>query len=261
MEHMAIKSTAKPMSAFKAAQQRSIVSYYLPSDFASPQPVCVYIEEARNLLAARGTTGLRVWDASLHLAYFLSTEGALLVEGKTVLELGAGTGLLSILCAGPLKAAKVISTDGDMDVVESIETNTNLNSAILKNPGGKTNLEAKALDWADTSAISQIFERKGNAVPLDLVLGADIIYAIESQEILVTMFSALNDKYPNVDIITSTIIRNEETFAAFVDKSAKAGFHISSIPFDCPSFDQQKGFFHKNTPPVRILRLALKPAL
>ena len=75
MEHMVTKSTAKPMSAYTAAQQRSIVSYHLPSDFASEAPVFIYIEEARNLLAAHGTTGLRVWDASLHLAYFLSTEG------------------------------------------------------------------------------------------------------------------------------------------------------------------------------------------
>ena len=261
MEHMVIKSTAKPMSAFKAAQQRSIVSYYLPSDFTSQQPVCIYIEEARNLLAARGTTGLRVWDSSLHLAYFLSTEGTSLVEGKTVLELGAGTGLLSILCAGPLRAARVISTDGDVDVVESIEINANLNSAILKNPGGRADFEAKVLDWADTSALSHIFGHEGNRVPLDVVLGADITYDIDSQENLVTLFSTLKDRYPKVDILISTIIRSEETFTAFVDTSAKAGFHISSIPFNCPSLDQQQGFFHKTTPPIRILKLAHEPAV
>src|ERR1700761_419208 len=100
MEHMAVLSTAKPMAAFTTAQQKSIVSYHLPADFLSQQPVCIYIEEARNLLAARGTTGLRVWDASLHLGYFLFAAGASLIQHKNVLELGAGTGLLSILCAG-----------------------------------------------------------------------------------------------------------------------------------------------------------------
>src|SRR5437868_5871780 len=134
MECMVTKSNAKPMSAYTAAQQRSIVSYHLPSDFTSEAPICIYIEEARNLVAAHGTTGLRVWDASLHLAYFLSTEGKSFVREKAVLELGAGTGLLSILCTGPLQAARVVSTDGDADVVESIETNAELNIRLRK-PG------------------------------------------------------------------------------------------------------------------------------
>ena len=256
MEHMVIKSTAKPMSAFKAAQQRSVVSYHLPYDFASTQPACIYIEEARNLLAARGTTGLRVWDASLHLAYFLSTEGAALIQDKTILELGAGTGLLSILCAGPLNAVRVISTDGDVDVVESIQSNVALNPALYDKPPDKRNLEAKVLDWADTSALAQILHHEGDKVPLDVVLGADITYAVESLEPLVSLLGALNEKYPEVDIIISTVIRNEDTYTAFVDTCVKTGLRVSSIPFDGASLDQQRGFFHKPTPPIRIVRLA-----
>jgi predicted nicotinamide N-methyase len=256
MEHMAIKSTAKPMSAFKAAQQRSVVSYHLPSDFASEAPISIYIEEARNLLAARGTTGLRVWDASLHLAYFLSTEGASLIRDKTVLELGAGTGLLSILCAGPLQAHQVIATDGDADVVENIESNAALNPALHNRPATEKNLEAKVLDWADTLALSQVLQHEGNKASLDVVLGADITYAVELLDPLVNMLSVLNGEYPKVDIVISTVIRNEDTFTAFVNTCAKAGFSISTIPFDCPSLDQQRGFFHRTTPQIRIVRLA-----
>jgi predicted nicotinamide N-methyase len=254
MEHMATKSTAKPMSAYTAAQQRSIVSYHLPSDFASEAPVCIYIEEARNLLAAHGTTGLRVWDASLHLAYFLCTEGTSLVRDKAVLELGAGTGLLSILCAGLLQAARVVSTDGDADVVESIESNTRLNLR-LREPGQKYTLEAKVLDWADASSLPQVLEYEGQEAPIDLVLGADITYAAESLEPLVNVLSALHDEYPRVDILISTVIRNEDTFTAFVHTCAKAGFRIKRIPFNCPALDQQRGFFHRTTPPIRIVRL------
>jgi protein-lysine N-methyltransferase EEF2KMT len=256
MEHMVIKSTTKPMSAFKAAQQRSVVSYHLPSDFLSQHPVRVYIEEARNLLAAHGTTGLRVWDASLHLAYFLSTTGGSLIEKKNILELGAGTGLLSILCAGPLKAHQVIATDGDAEVVENIESNAALNSALLDKGAKTKNLEAKVLDWSDTSALPQILQHEGNELSLDVVLGADITYAVEALEPLVNMLSALNRKCPKVDIIISTVIRNEDTFTAFVNTCARAGFRVSSTFFDCPSLDRQRGFFHKITPPIRIVRLA-----
>ena len=261
MEHLVIKYTAKPMSAFKAAQQRSIVSYYLPSDFSSQSPACIYIEEARNLLAARGTTGLRVWDASLHLAYFLSTEGASMVHGKTVLELGAGTGLLSILCAGALKAAKVIATDGDADVVDNIQSNADLNPAILGKPPDKRKLEAKVLDWADIESLPKLLKQEGKELSLDVILGADITYAIESLEPLVTLLSALNGEYPEVDIIISTVVRNADTFSTFLEICAKAGFHISSIPFDCPSLGEQRGFFHKTTPPIRIVRLGQHAAV
>lgn len=255
MEHMAIKSTANPMSALKAAQQKSVVLYHLPSDFASQAPVCVYIEEARNLLAARGTTGLRVWDASLHLAYYLATEGAALVESKTVLELGAGTGLLSILCAGPLKAARVVSTDGDAEVVGSIEFNADLNATLLEKPDKTRNLVAKVLDWADTPALSQVLQHEGREVAPDLILGADITYDTESLEPLVAMLDTLNRMYPVADIIISTVIRNEKTFMDFSNTCTSAGFHVSSIPFECPPLEQQRGFFHKTTPPIRIVRL------
>lgn len=255
MEHMVIKSTANPMSALEAAQQRSVVLYYLPSDFASQAPVRVYIEEARNLLAARGTTGLRVWDASLHLAYYLATEGAALVESKTVLELGAGTGLLSILCAGPLKAARVVSTDGDTEVVGSIEFNADLNATLLEKPDKTRNLVAKVLDWADTPALSQVLQHEGREVAPDLILGADITYATESLEPLVAMFDTLNRMYPAADIIISTVIRNEKTYMDFSNTCTSADFHISSIPFECPPLELQRGFFHKTTPPIRIVRL------
>lgn len=243
------------MSALDAAQRRSIVSYYLPYDFSSEQSICIYIEEARNLLAARGTTGLRVWDASLHLAYFLSSAGVSLIENKNILELGAGTGLLSILCAGPLKAHQVIATDGDIDVVENIESNAALNATLFETAANKKNLTAKVLDWADTPGLSQVLQYEGNKVSLDVILGADITYAVESLGPLVNILSALNGNYPKVDIILSTVIRNEDTSTAFLSTCAKAGFRVLNITFDCPPLEQQRGFFHRTTPLIRIVRL------
>ena len=254
MEHMAIKSTQKPMSAFKAAQQPSIVSYFLPSPFTAPDPTCIYIEETRNLLAARGTTGLRVWDTCLHLAYYLSTEGSDLIKGKNVLELGAGTGLLSILCAGPLNASMVISTDGDADVVESIASNAKLNLDHL--PAVETKLTAKVLDWTDESSLPEVLQHNGKQLPLGVILGADITYDAESLEPLVHIIGALHKIYPKLDIIISTVIRNEDTYASFVSTCAEASFSVSIIQYDCPPLDQQTGFFHKLSPPICIVRLS-----
>jgi predicted nicotinamide N-methyase len=260
MNHMAAMPTVAPMAALTAAQRRSIVSYHVPGDFSSPQPVCIYIEEARNLLGAHGTTGLRVWDACLHLAHFLFSAAPSLIESKNILELGCGTGLLSIFCAGPLNARRVIATDGDAQVVQAIASNAALNAHLLEKPAKVGHFHAKVLDWADTSAPSQVLQpREGEVMPLDVVLGADITYAVDALEHLVNLFSALSDMYPKVDIIISTVVRNEDTFSAFVDTCAKAGFQVSSIPFDCPSLGQQRGFFHKLVPLIRIVRLARRP--
>lgn len=274
MEHMIIKTTRRPMSAFKAAQQPSIVSYFLPSDLTARDPACVHIEERRNLLAARGTTGLRVWDACSHLAYYLSspsssgaTKTTNLIADKNVLELGAGTGLLSILCAGPLRARRVISTDGDGDVVETIRANAALNNSGApphhNSAVATTNLVAKVLDWTDEASLPDVLRHNddngnGNGdgrIPLDVILGADITYATESLVPLVHILGALEDLYPRVCIIISTVIRNEATYASFVATCAEARFAVATVPFACPPLEEQTGFFHKTTPPIRIVRL------
>ena len=254
MEQMSIKSTQKPMSAFKAAQQPSVVSYFLPIPFSDPNPRCIYIEEARNLLAARGTTGLRVWDACSHLAYYLSSKGTDLIKHKNVLELGAGTGLLSILCAGPLEARLVVSTDGDTDVVENIGSNAILNRFHF--PAVGTNLLVRTLDWVDESSLLSKLQHDSKQIPVDIILGADITYAIDSLEPLIHMIGALHDIHPAVDIIISTVIRNEDTYASFVSICAKASFSVTVLPFVCPPLEQQTGFFHKLSPPIRIVRLS-----
>jgi hypothetical protein len=67
------------------------------------------------------STGLSVWLGAEILAEYLSKHPAV-VRGKSVLELGAGLGLCSLV-AHRLGAARVISTDGDVDVLKKLRTN------------------------------------------------------------------------------------------------------------------------------------------
>jgi len=253
MEQLASMSAAETdMSALEAARSKSVVSYHVPSSFVSDtSPPAIYIEEARNLLAARGTTGLRVWDAGLHLAYFLATDGVGLVKDKNVLELGAGPGLVSILCAGPLEAAGAIATDGDAQVVGGIERNLSLNASLLP----RKNVRAEELDWSNDGALPDILLHRGSLLPLDLIVGADITYATESHEPLAHMVAALQNLYPSVDILISTVIRNQDTYDSFINTCATKGIRTSVVGFDCPPFDLQRGFFHQTYPPMPILRL------
>jgi 2-polyprenyl-3-methyl-5-hydroxy-6-metoxy-1,4-benzoquinol methylase len=67
------------------------------------------------------STGLSVWLGAEIMAEYLARNPAT-VRGKSVLELGAGLGLCSLI-AHRLGAARVISTDGDINVLKKLRTN------------------------------------------------------------------------------------------------------------------------------------------
>ena len=138
------------------------------SDDAEPEAI-ITISERRHLVSGSQTTGYRTWEGALHLAtYLLSRDGQDLIRGKNVLELGAGTGLLAILCAKRLGAAHVRATDGDEGVVEALEENFALNNL------GETKAQAKLLRWGDPLDESRPHV-DSKVLSCDVVIGADVV--------------------------------------------------------------------------------------
>ena len=115
-----------------------------------------------------GSTGTVVWNSSLLLTRLLErlvATGSLSLSGKTVLELGCGTGLTS-LTAAVLGAPRVVATDGNPNVVELAQDNIVRNQSKLPPDSRVTALPLPwgllaALDFAETA---------------DLVLGSDLTY-------------------------------------------------------------------------------------
>ncbi|ETW01141.1 hypothetical protein H310_06747 [Aphanomyces invadans] len=115
----------------------------------------------------------------------LWTSGRLLVDymarntheqkdlvGRTVLELGSGTGLVGLAMAhmGP---SRVIVTDLDTHVA-SMERNLERNASLFPSA---TKVEVVALDWTTFTAAD------ANALkPVDLIVGTDIAYLPEFYE-------------------------------------------------------------------------------
>ena len=168
-------ATQKEESAYEAAQRRSPVVYSCAVGAIRDSEDSIVVKESRNLLSAGGTTGLRTWDAALHLGTYLLREGSGIVRNKRVLELGAGTGFLSILCAGPLRASKVVSTDGTAQVVKLIELNIEANQDAL---GLQVRgISPYELRWGK-AATQAIYEKEFPAgEPCDLVIAADVVDA------------------------------------------------------------------------------------
>jgi predicted O-methyltransferase YrrM len=148
-----------------AVQQPSYVTYAF-SGLPADQSPTVTLLESRSVLFSSGTTGLRTWEAGLYLASYLATQGRTYIQGKRILELGAGTGLLSILCSRFLAAKHVTATDGDDGVVEALATNFFLNSI---QDNGK--ILARSLRWG--RALDE--GESGKQEPIDVVIGADIV--------------------------------------------------------------------------------------
>lgn len=176
----------------------------------------VTLLESRSLVSGSRQTGHRTWEGALHLAsYLLHTQrqqqqqgqpspgqgpGPVGVAGRAVLELGAGTGFLSIMCARYLSAASVAATDGDPAVVRALRRNLRLNGLVPVEDGGEAGddgsdggrtaaVTARTLLWGpdlgrqeDAHGLLEEVDdgADGSSAvrPFDVVLGADIVRGI-----------------------------------------------------------------------------------
>lgn len=104
--------------------------------------------------------GGTLWDASYVLAKYLESMD---MAGKKVVELGAGTGLPSILCA--MKGAYVVATD----LADSLPlTNLNIQENVDKIRGSVRTAE---LDWTNESHLEEL-----GRSDWDYVIFSDVFY-------------------------------------------------------------------------------------
>ena len=172
MSHMALLATQSEPSSFEAAQEKSPVIYTFATELDPASQDVVIVKETRNLLSAGGSTGMRTWDAALHLASYLLRNQAL-VKDRRVLELGAGTGFLSILCAGALRASKVVSTDGAMEVVDLIRNNLGLNEHCFE--VDNCHLSPEVLRWGREDTLKLHENHFPQPEPCDCVIATDVV--------------------------------------------------------------------------------------
>lgn len=111
--------------------------------------------------------GVALWPAALALAEELDARGEQL-SGKSLLELGAGTGLPGLVAAD--RGARVVQTDNDEIVLMLCGQN-----AVLNRVGG---VQRRLMDWTNWRDEEQY----------DLILGADILYMDSLQPYLAAIF-------------------------------------------------------------------------
>lgn len=179
MEAMTALITTNLPSEADAAQQKAFVTYSFPqqtTDDGTSGERAVTLLEARSVISSSGTTGLRTWEAALLLGSYLGSDsGREHVHGKRVFELGAGTGMLSVLCAKHLGVAGIVATDGDEAVVDAIKTNLFLNGLDVDvDDESGCRVRTAALKWGYPVDATTFSEDYGMEVP-DIVIGADVV--------------------------------------------------------------------------------------
>lgn len=237
-------------SEMDSAQQKSYVSYHQSSlDAAEGAAKYITILENRSLLSAGGTTGLRTWEAALHLGQYLC-ENPVVVQGKRLLELGAGTGYLSILCAKYLGAEHIIATDGSDDVVNNMPDNLFLNEL-----QGSENIVATPLNWG-WALVGTEEDRWNGGRPLDVVLGADITYDKTIIRPLVNTFTEILMLYPKTEFHISATQRNRETFQAFMEECQLNKLVVEELSFSEPANKRTRlGPFYSDSVEIKICRI------
>lgn len=137
-----------------------------------------------------------VWRSSVVLSEFFCGY-PLLIRNRKVLELGAGTGLLGIICHKI--GADVVSTD-HANVILNAEKNFELNQINSK-------VHCKALNWGSDL---KIFFEANKLQPPDVIIGADIIYIKETFHLLMKTLLDLKDTNPNARVYLACQIRYEK---------------------------------------------------
>ena len=248
---------AQRRSSGLSALEKSKSVYTAPNDLDAPATQ-ITINEAKNIIGAGPTTGLRTWEASLRLAHYLFPNQDL-IRNHNVLELGAGTGFLSLFCSTVLRAESVIATDGADQVLDGLRENLSLNAASFELSDKPAKPMVRKLAWEDTESLdAALTTDDGDSLMPDIVLGADVTYHSDAHVPLAKLLVKLTRLNPAVQILISHTDRNTETLDHFriACRKEEPRFQIEEVDFSCP-VEQQKGLFHSLAMPIRIFKIAL----
>jgi len=162
----------------------------------------VVIQEHRALV---GSTGTKVWNSSLLLAHWIVEHGEQWISGRSLLEVGCGTGLPGLV-AKKAGAARVRLTDGCADVLPLCQHSIEVNG--LHNPSeivtGLLNFSDE-LSWAEafwTLALDNAaprHPRRPDSALVDIIIGADIFLSAYNTEGLLAMVDEVLSRPSNTE--------------------------------------------------------------
>lgn len=193
----------------------------------------ITIKESTSVIS-NGTTGLSTWPAARVLAEYCAKNRGLFI-GKTVLELGCGTGLVGLAVLKTCEPGAYVFSDCHPGVLNLVEDNAEIN--------GLSNFRVLNLAWEEAG--KEILDE----ISADVILGADVVY---DRSVIPALVSVLREASAGRVVRTffACAVRNSETFGAFEDCVRGSGGELRDL--DLPAGDIFFGFADV---PLRIFEI------
>ncbi|EFW13963.1 hypothetical protein D8B26_004123 [Coccidioides posadasii str. Silveira] len=236
------------------AQDLSYIKYSPPGTLGRGESQAIVTSENRGLILSSGTTGFRTWEAALHQGTYLSTPaGRAVVSGKNIVELGAGTGLVSMYCLKYLGAKRVVATDREPALISNIE------DCVVRNNLDCSKFHSRIWEWGRPLELPDD-SGADHPTTFDVALGSDLIYDADLIPVLLSTLRELFENYGLKVFLISATLRNWKTFAMFLKSCETNHFHAQPIDFNSPPLQSQDGFFHSTNVPIRTYKITTREA-
>ncbi|XP_071510468.1 protein N-lysine methyltransferase METTL21A-like [Diadema antillarum] len=195
-----------------------------------------------------------VWDSAVVLCEFLESQcktGDLILHGKRVIELGAGTGLVGMVATA--LNGEVTVTDRD-DALDPLKENVKLN--FPPSPAEKTTFSSSSPSSSLSSSPSGPAVRaltwgknlEEFPVTYDLILGADIVYLEDTFPDLLRTFLHLCREESLILLSCRIRYERDERFLQMVRKN----FHLAEV-----LQDEARGIVIYSAQKLSVLRVSL----
>ncbi|KAM0755984.1 hypothetical protein T439DRAFT_17368 [Meredithblackwellia eburnea MCA 4105] len=198
------------------------------------------LEEGKRI--SEGTTGLRTWHACIALSNHLIHDPSLVTSSDSIIELGAGVGLLSLVAAKlnqSSKSSKIIATDVDEGVLQRLEKNVELNNL-------ETQVKVSQLNWnwaSNPGSLPELENWKSKHLANGssrLILGADIVYdPTLAKDLASTLAVLLQEDSASESIVRpkplaliACTIRNESTWINFLQRCHECELQTRLVPLN-----------------------------
>ena len=154
-------------------------------DFSGKQILYQQAEHGRT--SAESSTGWAVWNAAFVLARFIDPSSGNFTpdwwQGKKVLDLSAGVGLVSCACAA--LGAHVVATDVGKEQLALLRRNLAINSTFFT-----TVPVVRQLSWGNDADIRGVLRAAGGS--FDVILASDVLYIAVRDSIQQTFASTVS---------------------------------------------------------------------
>ncbi|EFQ97662.1 Nnt1p [Nannizzia gypsea CBS 118893] len=199
-----------------------------PPTFSEHRMLCGNTLNIR-LVGSHPLYGYLLWNAARTISNFLEENASEWVEGKDILELGAGAGLPSIICAIMGAKTAVVTDYPDWDLVDNMQINASACEKFIKKQPSP--LYVEGYKWGDsTDRICSFLDLP--SAGFDVLILADVIYNHPQHHSLIeSVKMTLKRSKTSVAFVVFTPYQPWllEKIAAFFPKAEQSGFKVNKI--------------------------------